>query len=119
MTRTDSLIVLGAILLTGWLYSMFWSAHENANSALVQVGRAPARTVPLDDDRLLTVAGPRGNSVLEIQQGRIRFRDSACKHKFCVLSGWLSGGGESAACLPNRISIMVTGGMPVYDAINF
>jgi len=119
MTRADFVIVLAAVLFTGGLYGMLWSESGAGQTALIQVGHEPPQRVTLDAHRVLTLRGARGDSVLEIQPGRIRFRDSSCNHKFCVLSGWLTGAGASTACLPNQVSIMVTGGPPGYDAINF
>jgi hypothetical protein len=119
MTRADFVIVLAAVLFTGGLYGMLWSESGAGQTALIQSGHEAPLRVSLDAGRVLTVHGARGDSVLEIQPGRIRFRDSSCSHKFCVLSGWLSGAGASSACLPNQISIMVAGGPPAYDAINF
>lgn len=119
MTRADCVIVLTAVLFTGGLYGMFWNESGAGQTAIIQVGHEAPQHVTLDAGRVLTVRGARGNSVLEIQPGRIRFRDSSCSHKFCVLSGWLSGAGASSACLPNQISIMVAGAPSAYDAINF
>jgi hypothetical protein len=54
-----------------------------------------------------------------VHDGRIRFVASPCTGKQCIHSGWLDNDGEFAACLPNLISITITGRNPRFDSINF
>jgi hypothetical protein len=42
-----------------------------------------------------------------VHDGAIRFIESSCPDKVCIHSGNLRHGGESAACLPNRVLVRV------------
>ena len=64
---------------------------------------------PLDRDGLYNVAGLHGDSVIEVLDGKARFKDSPCPNKTCVQQGFISLPGEWAACLPNDVFIMVQG----------
>lgn len=43
----------------------------------------------------------------ELLDGRIRFVDVGCPDKLCEGFGWLDSAGESAVCMPNRVSVTV------------
>ncbi len=43
----------------------------------------------------------------ELAQGRIRFVDVGCPDKLCEGFGWLEHAGESAVCMPNRVSVTI------------
>jgi hypothetical protein len=64
---------------------------------------------PLDEDRVLHIHGPLGESHIVIEDGTVRFEDSPCRDKICVATGALGTSGEWTACLPNRVFISVTG----------
>jgi len=44
-----------------------------------------------------------------VEPGAISFADSDCANRLCVRTGKLTRAGESAACLPNKTLIRVTG----------
>jgi hypothetical protein len=53
---------------------------------------------------------------VEVQNGKIRFAQAGCRDKLCVNAGWLTQNGDTAACLPSRIVITVTGGAQKADS---
>ena len=61
---------------------------------------------PLDRDGLYNVAGLHGDSVIEVLDGKARFKDSPCPNKTCVQQGFISLQGEysSVESLPFIIS---------------
>jgi hypothetical protein len=73
----------------------------------------------LRQDKIFRVRGSRGDSVIEIHDHAVRFVESACPAKHCVLSGWHRDGGDSAACLPNRVAFTLLSDEDAYDGINF
>ena len=65
---------------------------------------------PLSRDRVIPVAGPLGETVIEIHDGEVRIAGSPCRDQICVAAGWLTTAGRWAACLPNRVFVHVEGG---------
>ena len=65
---------------------------------------------PLAEDRHLDVAGPIGDTHVEIVDGRARVVSSPCRDQICVAAGWLESTGDWTACLPNRVFVRVQGG---------
>jgi len=118
MTRTDYLIAALSLGLLVAMYGIYWHPHDAGEFAKISVGRADTIRIPLDHDRLLPVKGPLGTTVLEIHNGKVRFVDSPCHGKQCIHAGWLQNGGDFAACLPNGVSVTVSGSS-AYDSINF
>ncbi len=117
---TDFFILLSISGLIIWLYLIFWSTdiqHGNAETLSVQYYDQTAIEYPLHTDKIISVQGSLGSSMIEIKQGKARFIHSSCRNQFCVFHGWLSIVGDSTACLPNRISIRLKGSISPYDAI--
>lgn len=103
-------LLLAAILLLG----MRLLAPPGARAV---VATPQGETVlPLSRDGTFVFEGRDGLSVtLQVEDGRIRFVESGCPDKVCVHTGWLSRGGQTAACLPAGVILRVEGG-PDADA---
>ena len=82
---------------------------DSKKRLLVQSSAGGEYVFPLDRDGLYNVAGLHGDSVIEVLDGKARFKDSPCPNKTCVQQGFISLPGEWAACLPNDVFIMVQG----------
>jgi hypothetical protein len=119
MTRADWLLLLIVLGTLPLLYARFWHAGGPANWLEVQAGNAPPQVISLSTGRQLDIAGPLGNSRIEVHDGKARFLDSPCHGKLCVQAGWLEHAGETVACLPNRVTIQLLGRHPKFDAVNF
>ena len=119
MTRADWLLLVIVLSCLPLLYARLWHSGGPANWLEVQTGDGPGQIIDLTPDRQLDIAGPLGNSRIEINDGKARFLDSPCRGKVCIHAGWLEQAGETVACLPNRISIQLIGGHPEFDAVNF
>jgi hypothetical protein len=65
---------------------------------------------PLDEDRVVRVAGPLGDTIVGIESGSARILESPCPNKTCIASGALVRAGQWAACLPNEVLLRVEGG---------
>lgn len=119
MRPGDLLVLLLAAVLVSYLYLAFWGPGTAGEYAVIHANGREWQKVSLHEDHKWQVPGPLGVSTLEVRGGRIRFSDSPCQNKACIHAGWLSHGGEAAACLPNRISVQVIGRDRRYDSISF
>lgn len=118
MTRGDGLAILLACACLGGVYAAFWSAPRPAAGVEIRVSGEDATYYSLLQDRRLELQGREGPVEIAIEQGEARFLHSSCRNQICVHSGWLRHAGDTAACLPNRISLRLTGDAR-YDAIAF
>lgn len=120
MTRADiAVVALGAGLI-GLLYASLWQPPVDATRFEIRVAGKPVGRYPLDIDRSLLVDGRLGLSRIKVENGRVRFAASPCRNKICVHAGWLQHSGDAAACLPNRVSIALSGDAGAgLDAVGF
>ena len=119
MTRADRILVTLLVIALPFLYWQVWTEDGQASYLLIHSNNNPPRTELLAPERIIEIAGPLGNSTIEINDGRTRFISSPCRTKVCIHGGWLSRIGEFAACIPNRVSLTLAGRHPEFDAINF
>jgi hypothetical protein len=120
VTRGDLLAIAAAAALIGILFARYWQAPVAATQFEVRVASETFGRYALDIDREILVEGRTGASVLKVENGRVRFIRSPCRNQVCVHGGWLSHSGDAAACLPNRVSISLSGDAGAgLDAVSF
>lgn len=73
----------------------------------IYAGDRVAGRYSLENDRLVEVEGPLGQTIVEIKDGRARILDSPCPHKLCTKMGHVGREGGIVACVPNRIVLSV------------
>ncbi len=97
-------LCLGLILL-------YWpeASLGQAKKCQIRQGGQVIGVYDLDQRRRISVKGPLGVSVVQIQQGKVRFSQAPCHNQYCLQQGWLSHAGEVALCLPNQVSIILLG----------
>ena len=63
----------------------------------------------LEQDKEISITGPRGNSIIVIESKQAFFQYSPCPDKSCVKSGNLTKSGDWTGCLPNMIFLRIIG----------
>ena len=84
------------------------------NGSALQTIRLDAVDRPYE----MVIGGGYRNRIL-VERGRIRFSEANCPDLVCVRTGWISRPGETAVCLPNRVSIRIEGERKGVDDIAF
>jgi hypothetical protein len=97
------------IFLLFFLAALSLLALQNAKAnkpavAYVRQGKGEVLLLSLERDQ--TIA-PAPGVVIEVKNRRIRFAASPCPDQLCVHSGWLHKAGQSAFCLPARVSLVI------------
>lgn len=117
-TKKDLIIILAVLVLSALLFLLF-SLYTKGQSEYVQIiyeGEV-IDTLPLDTDMEYSPV-TNENIVIEIRDSRARFKTSDCPDKVCVNTGWLSSPGQTAVCLPNKISIVIQTSVADKDAVD-
>jgi hypothetical protein len=114
----DYLTLVAGMLFTVWLSVTVWSGGI-ADTALIRSGGKVFREVPLSRDQQIEVPGPLGVSIITIEKRRARISSDPSPRQYCVRQGWLQQAGEIAVCLPNEVSVELTGGAKKYDSLNY
>ena len=106
-TLADRLLFI--ILISVSIAGIFISreALSHGSDVIIEIDGKPAYTLPLYANRLLSVGGPYGNTLIEINGGKVRVKEADCRNQICVKEGWISKG--VIVCLPNKLVIIVGG----------
>jgi hypothetical protein len=111
------IIALAAILtlvIGGAVYS-----GETASSLVIIKGPDKTWIFPLNAEERVIVAGPIGETMVDIREGRAVIVSSPCGGQTCVAGGGLHKNGQWAACLPNRVFLLVEGTGDAVDAASW
>ncbi len=114
----DYLILVLALLFILWLFSHYWTWQSATRLQIYQGGHLFA-TLTLDQQREVSIHGPLGLTLIEIDHGRARVHASPCSNQYCVHQGWLAHAGQAAFCVPNRVSVRLMGDSPSFDSLNY
>jgi hypothetical protein len=86
---------------------------------IVRAGGKIFAELNLARDGLVQVPGPLGQTRVEVARHRVRIASDPGPRQFCVKQGWLSQAGQAALCLPNQVSVEITGANRSYDSLNY
>ena len=114
----DWIVLLLGALLTTWLAATLWQGGV-ADKAIIHSGGKIFREVPLSRDQIIEVPGPLGISRITIHKLQARIAADPSPRQYCVRQGWLKQAGEIAVCLPNQVSVELSGGRKRYDSLNY
>ena len=118
MKSGDWIVLLFGVLLTTWLSVTLWQGGA-ADKATLRSGGKIFSVVPLSRDQIIEVPGPLGISRIAIHHLQARITDDPSPRQYCVRQGWLKQAGEIAVCLPNQVSVELSGGRKRYDSLNY
>lgn len=110
-------LLLGSIgvVLLGF---KLWSG-DIADKAVIRSGGKIFCEVSLSRDQQIEVPGPLGISIISIHNRKARIISDPSPRQYCVRQGWLQQSGEVAICMPNEVSIELTGSRKKYDSLNY
>jgi hypothetical protein len=75
----------------------------------LQASQASEWNFPIGAHETVVVPGPLGDTVIKIEKSRAWVESSPCGNKTCIATGLLSRHGQWAACLPNKVFIILEG----------
>ncbi len=118
LTWGDYLVIacvfLGALATIPFLHG---TAEVSGRWAIVRVDGQIIHKLSLGQDQEITVLGPAGETVIQVQQGRVRVLRSPGSQEICMRQGWIHKPGQALICLPNRVTIEIPGDSGI-DAIS-
>ncbi len=114
----DWAVMLCGALFTIWLTVTLWQGGI-ADKAVIRSGGKIFSEVPLSRNQLIEVPGPLGITRIAIHNLQARIASDPSPRQYCVRQGWLKQAGEIAVCLPNQVSVELSGGRKRYDSLNY
>ncbi len=104
----DVFIILLTVLIIIFLFMRTYSQPQDSSELLVRVDEESWRFT-LEDDRIIHIPGPLGDTEIHIQAGEIHVGESPCNSKICIAAGTISKPGQWIVCLPNHVFISIEG----------
>lgn len=112
------MVIIALILLFSAVFYVIYNSSAGDMPVLAEIiinGNVCER-VRLDKDNIFSLP-EKPNIVFQVHDGGIRFSESDCPDKICVNTGFISIAGQTAVCLPNKISIRIIGSGGIDSAI--
>ena len=114
----DYLVFVSGCLLAAFLAATLWQGGA-ADKAVIRSGGKVFREAPLSRDQIIEAPGPLGVSRIAIHNRQARIAADPSPRQYCVRQGWLKQAGEIAVCLPNQVSVELSGKRKNYDSLNY
>ena len=110
------IIVLVVVLCVGLILLFALNSGEKGIYAEVLKENTVVKRVDLAKDATFSLE-ECPNVVFRVENGAIAFEKSDCPDKVCVRTGFIKKIGQSAVCLPNRLTLRIVGQSDSVDAI--
>jgi hypothetical protein len=106
-------IIILAVLFTGFSAFTIYR-NPGGESRIVLKGPGGSWVYPRDHRaaELINVAGPLGDTVVELRDGGARVLSSPCANQICIASGTIHARGQWIACLPNQVLVTIEAEAP-------
>jgi hypothetical protein len=117
--KPGDFLTLGMVAISiAWLCVALWR-HGAGDTLVVRSKGNVVSELSLLRNRTLTIDGPLGTTVVEVQNQRARIARDPSPKQYCVRQGWLQHAGEIALCLPNQVSIEIAASQNRVDSLNY
>jgi hypothetical protein len=114
----DSIIILISLIFIIFTFKTLWH-FETGSVVRVNFQGNTYGNFSLFQDKKISLIGKEGESIIEIKEGRARFKSSPCKNQYCVQQGWIHLSGQILICIPNEVSIEIFSKSKAYDSLNY
>ncbi len=98
----DIVIAVAAVAIS-FIFAL--APYNEGRYAEIYVNGEKVRSLPLSEEECVTVNGV----TVTVEDGCAKVTASTCKDKICVSAGELSQSGDTAICIPNRVSVLISG----------
>ena len=111
----DIILILAVLAVAAVLLIVARSHGEAGSYAVVMVRNDEIGRYSLAFDGIYAIND--GKNTIEIRDGKVRMTEADCPNHLCVRQGWISFSGQSIVCLPNELSVTITGADGAADFI--
>ena len=111
----DTLLIL-TLLLIGIILLFVLRGRSNEGSyVIIMYQNEEKARFSLASDGFYDINN--GKNRIEILGGKVRMTYADCPDELCIRQGWIEFDGQSIICLPNKITVMVSGGDSLVDFV--
>lgn len=108
MRKNDYLLMLFIILFSALLLFIRQNTSSNNNILTIKLGKQIVETIPLSGKNSeLSLKTKHGIVKIKIEGNKAFILASPCKDKLCIKQGSISNPGETIACLPEKVLLII------------
>lgn len=107
MKKHDAILIGGLLALALVLFGLFFLLRQDGDTVIVRVDGVEVARYRLSQDGEYVLNG--GSNTLKIENGGVRLIDANCPDLLCVRQGVIRYAGQTITCLPNRLTVTVSG----------
>ena len=113
--KKSDFFIIGVIVIISLVFILLLNREKNAEQAKIYKNSDLIATVSLNENAEFTLPEAQG-FLFSVKDGKISVTASPCENKICVHSGYISKGGQSIVCLPERLVVALVS-EDGYDAV--
>ena len=106
-------VVIGIVLLGSIAAIFIMNRSGGSRTAVIRCGDV-RHELSLDKDGLFRFDGI--DAEFEVKNGKICLTKASCPDKICEKTGYIGSAGQSIICVPNKITVVVSGSDESVDA---
>lgn len=111
VSKKEVLVLLALFLVLAVIAGIFYATRPGGAKVRITVDGEEYGTYPLAVNKTIPITGADGQeNVVEISGGTVFMKSATCPNQICVHTGRISKEGQSIVCLPNKVTVTVTGG---------
>ncbi len=111
VSRREVLVLLVLFLVLAVTAGIFYTTRQGGAEAVITVDGKEYGKYPLAVNKTITIDGENGSrNVVEISSGEVFMKSASCPNQICVRTGKISKEGQSIVCLPNKVTVTISGG---------
>lgn len=117
LKKGDYAVVLITLFISALLFALSFSSGEKLTAQIYYNGESfsTVNLYEINESRQLTV----GNCTLLLENDGVTFLSSSCEDRLCINRGKLKKSGDTMACVPERVSVVLKSEKDEADAVVF
>lgn len=105
----DWVFIAIAVMLIVLVLALNFSGNNSHASHLKVISCGKVYIYPLNENRMIEVAGRLGKTKIEVSNGTAKIIFSPCPNKTCMLKPAIHEVGDWIVCLPNEVFVKIEG----------
>ncbi len=120
MKKGDKIVILLILLFAIFsIFERFVFSKNSDENIVIRSDGVIVKETSLNNNGKFLIKSKEGELTCIIENQKVKVIESTCPDKLCIKQGWVSYQGESIICLPNRITITITGGNEGVDSTTY
>jgi hypothetical protein len=119
ITPGDIILIVSLFAISIIWFAALLISAERGGVVDIHNARGFYKELSLNENISVSVPGPLGDSVVQIEDGTVVMLSSPCPNKVCIHTGKIKYSGESIICIPNKVFVLIRAEKTDFDAVTY